>query len=367
MLIQSNFLLGFFFCLNFVRNRFAVLLINQLISGVDGYGICFLLIMELTSSSHTSFAAGVSLVAYTLGEILFTGFAYASKHWLNLKWLMTIYFAVTVPYLYFIPESPYWLFSKKKYPQLESNLRNIAKINRKKEEDWLPKFQLLIQNTNEQKQQDEQTRIDKKKTFLRFIPRLIISGFIEFVTMLLYTKISYSLGEENGTLSPYANFIIGAAVEGVGYLIAGLIITTILGRKYSFILFSILTSICVIIIPFILYSHPTASTVLSQIGKLSISGAVSVSWLYVPELFPTYMRGLANAIFVFIGNFGSILAPIVETALGEKHERVSYYIYAALTCILAIIIFLTLPETRNNSFNDDNDQQQNKNTTHAYH
>jgi len=324
--------------------------------------------MELTSSSHTSFAAGVSLVAYTLGEILFTAFAFAAQHWLNLKWLISIYFAVTVPYLYFIPESPYWLFTKKKYAQLEANLRTIAKVNRKNEQDWLPNFQLLVENTKQQKdEQDRQIRINKKKTYLRFIPRLIISGFIEFVTMLLYTKISYGLGEENGTLSPYTNFIIGAAVEGVGYLIAGLLITTILGRKYSFILFAILTSICVIIIPFILYSHPTVTTVLSQIGKLSISGAVSVSWLYVPELFPTYMRGLANAIFVFIGNFGSILAPIVETGLGEKHERVSYYIYAALTLVLSIVIFLTLPETRNNSFNDDEQQKNQNKTAHAYH
>lgn len=325
--------------------------------------------MELTSSSHTSFAAGVSLVAYTLGEIIFTGFAYLSRHWLYLKWLTSAYFAITIPYLYFIPESPYWLFGKKKYDQLEKNLRTIAKINHRKEEDWLPHYNRLIDQThlNETDENNNENK-NKRKTILHFLPRLIISGFIEFVTMLLYTKISYGLGEENGTLSPYTNFIIGAGVEGIGYLIAGIAITTFLGRKFSLISFSILTSICSIIIPFIMKSYPGVSTIISQIGKLAISGAVSVSWLYVPELFPTYMRGLANAIFVFIGNFGSILAPIVEEALGEKHEKISYYVYAGLTLVLAAVI-TSLPETRNKSFNDEGEQtetNENDNNLSAY-
>ena len=324
-------------------------------SGIDGYGICFLLIMELTSSSHTSFAAGVSLVAYTLGEIIFTGFAYLSRHWLYLKWLTSAYFAITIPYLYFIPESPYWLFDKKRYAELEKSLRSIAKINRRKEEDWLPQYNALVDEARLIKTDEEKTTTKKRKAFLSFLPRLVMSGFIEFVTMLLYTKISYGLGEENGTLSPYLNFIIGAGVEGIGYLIAAVTIITFLGRKYSLISFAVLTSICVIIVPFIMRSSPGISTIISQMGKLTISGAVSVSWLYVPELFPTYMRGLANAIFVFIGNFGSILAPIIEEALGENHERISYYIYAGLTLLMAALI-TTLPETRDRSFHDGDEK-----------
>jgi MFS family permease len=125
-----------------------------------------------------------------------------------------------------------------------------------------------------------------------------------------------------------------------------------MGRKYSLILFSVLTSACVFTIPFIMKPYPAVATIISQIGKLGISGAVSVSWLYVPELFPTYMRGLANAIFVFIGSFGSIIAPIVTAEIDDKHERIVYYVYAGLTLALAGLI-TTLPETRNRSFNDE--------------
>lgn len=327
------------------------MIINQLVSGIDPYGIVFLLLMELTSSSHTSFAAGVSLVAYTLGEVLFTGFAYVSGNWLNLKWLMSAYYAVTIPYLFFIPESPYWLFSRKKYDELETCLRKIAKTNRREESDWLPLYTKLIQESRIVKTTEHKVKKTRRGRILHYLPRLLLCGSIEFVTMLLYTTISYALGAMNDTLSPYTNFIIGAGVEGLGYLTAGFVVVTVLGRKYSLIMFVLMTAACVLTVAFIMESYPLITTIISQIGKFSVSAAVSVSWLYVPELFPTHMRGLANGIFVFVGSFGSMLAPIIDTATGEKHKRITHYVYSGLTLILAGMI-TTLPETRNRSFQD---------------
>jgi MFS family permease len=176
--------------------------------------------------------------------------------------------------------------------------------------------------------------------------------------MLLYTKISYGLGASNETISPYWNFIIGAIVEGIGYLLAGVLITTPLGRKYSLISFATCTSICVFIIPFIMEPYPLVTTIISQLGKLFVSSTVSVSWIYVPELFPTTMRGLANAVFVFVGSFGSILAPIVDEAFGDKFVRITFYVYSGLIIVLALVI-CTLPETRNRSFDDGEEYQQN--------
>jgi OCT family organic cation transporter-like MFS transporter 4/5 len=330
--------------------RFALLFVNQVVSAVDSYSMAFLLLMELTSSSHTSFACGLTLMGYTIGEVLVTIFAYISHDWLVLKWITSIYFGVSLPYLYFVPESPYWLLSRKKFDELEICLRKMARTNKRSEEEWLPMYHQLVDDTRLTETFQKEGRPIKRK-LVRYLPRLAISGFIEFVTMLLYTKISYGLGASNDTLSPYWNFIIGALVEAIGYLIAGVLITTPLGRKYSLISFATFTSICVLIIPFIMKPYPLATTIVSQLGKLSVSSTVSVSWIYVPELFPTAMRGLANAIFVFVGSFGSILAPIVDEALGDKYVRITFYVYSGLIIVLALII-CTLPETRNHSFDD---------------
>ena len=311
----------------------------------------FLLVMELTSSSHTSFAAGLVLISYTVGEVIFIGFAYFTRHWLNLKWLTTAYFDVTIPYLYFVPESPYWLESRQKYTELEKSLRKIAKINKRSDADWLPQFQQYVQERQQSKEMLENEKRAKRSKLIRFIPRLCLCGLIEFVTMLLYTKIAYDLGEDNETISPYWSFVIGAALEAVGYVMASFLISTRWGRKRSLISFALVTAASVLVVPFIMDSYPLISTIVSQIGKLAISGAVCVSWVYVPELFPTFMRGLANAVFVFVGSFGSMIAPIADSAVSEKHEKITFYVYAGLTVLLAGIIS-TLPETRDRSFDD---------------
>jgi hypothetical protein len=313
--------------------------------------------MELTSSSHTSFACGLTLIAYTIGEFLVAVFAYIARDWLLLKWITSIYFAISIPYLYFVPESPYWLLTRKKYKELEISLRQMAKLNGRSDDEWLPLYKQLVEDTNLIEITKKVEKKPVKRRIFRHIPRLAISGFIEFVTMLLYTNISYGLGESNETLSPYWNFSIGVVVEIIGYLIAGVLITTSLGRKYSIISFATLTSICVLIIPFIMKPYPLPATIVSQFGKLFVSSTVSVSWIYVPELFPTHMRGLANAVFVFVGSFGSILAPIITEALGDKYVRISYYVYSGLIILLALII-CTLPETRNRSFDDGEEEEE---------
>lgn len=336
--------------------RFILLFINQVVSAVDSYSIAFLLVMELTSSSHTSFACSLTLIAYTIGEVFITMFAYISRDWLILKWLITIYFAISLPYLYFVPESPYWLLFEKKYEQLEFYLRKMAKQNGRSDDQWVPFYNQLIDHLSLSDNNTKQIKI-KKRQYFKYIPRLFFCGFIEFVTMLLYTEISYALGEDNQTFSPYSKFTIGAIVEFIGCFIAGVLITTSLGRKYSLMIFASCTSICVLITPFIMQSYPYSTTIISKLGKLFVSCTVSVSWIYVPELFPTAMRGLANAIFVFFGSFGSILAPIVDHLLDDKHTRISFYVYSALVIIVVFIVWL-FPETRDHSFDDGEQSDQ---------
>ena len=315
---------------------------------MNAYSMVFLLLMELTSSSHTTLAGNLALISYTLGEIIATTFAYVTRDWLKLKWLNSGYFALVLVYLYFVPESPYWLFSQKRFHQLEDCLRKIATTNGRADPQWFPHYARLLKDPTKT---IKVTKDGKKKRIVRLIPRLSISGLLGFVTMLLYIKVSYGLGAMNAILSPHWNIIIGAVVESIGYVSASFFMTTCLGRKYALIVYALFTSGFVLVIPFISDTHPIMTLVISQMGKLTISGAVSVSWIYVPELFPTSMRGLGNAVLVFVGRFGAILAPIVDAALDNRYFKVTFYVYAASTLVIIGLVLL-LPETRNRSFGD---------------
>jgi hypothetical protein len=277
-----------------------------------------------------------------------TAFAYIARDWLNLKWFNSAYYCLILLYLYFVPESPYWLFSQKKYSQLEVYLRKIATTNGHSDLEWFTHYEQLIRVSSLSIKSAKQT---KKRQIRQLSLRLSVSGLIAFVTMLLYIKISYGLGAMNNTFSPHWSIIIGAVVEGIGYVSASFLITTRLGRKYALMVYALLTSACVLVIPFIKETYPIVTIIISQMGKLMISGAVSVSWIYVPELLPTSMRGFGSATFMFFGRLGAILAPIIDATLGDRYIKITFYVYSALTIVMIGIIFL-LPETRNRSFND---------------
>jgi hypothetical protein len=315
--------------------------------------------MELTSSSHTSLAGNSALIGFTIGELIITLFAYIARDWLNLKWIITGYFALVLPYLYFVPESPYWLFSKKKYNQLEVYLKKITKINERSIDDWHSDYIKLIRNPHLAILSTKHASKTNKQIILHHLPRLMICALLGFVTMLLYIKISYGLGAMSDSVSPYWNIIIGAIVEGIGYISASILITTKFGRKYTLIFYLLSTCICVFIIPFIMRSYPIVTIVISQIGKLVISGTLSVTWVYVPEIFPTSIRGIANGVFVFAGRIGAILAPIIDVALGDKYVKITFYGYSVLT-IICMFSVRFLPETRDRSFHTDEDEEDNQ-------
>jgi hypothetical protein len=75
LFLYREFLFIFFFI------RFALLLINQLGSGLTActFSLTFILMLELTSSAHTSLAGNSALISFTIGELILILFAYAGK------------------------------------------------------------------------------------------------------------------------------------------------------------------------------------------------------------------------------------------------------------------------------------------------
>ncbi|CAF1071595.1 unnamed protein product [Didymodactylos carnosus] len=342
-----------------INTKFGLLLLNQFVSGIDSYMIVFVLLMELTNSTHTSFAGNLALVTFTLGEIIVTLFAYLCKSWLLLKWAVTFFILLIVPYLYFIPESPYWLYSKQKYDQLEIQLRQIAEENRQQESNWFPYYQKLLKNPadNLQSEMSRGHKIKRLMTHSPIMSKLLISGAIGFTAMLLYIKISYGLAAMEN-VNPYLNIIIGAIVESIGYLSAWVLMTKI-GRKRSLLFYILLTTVCVLMIPSTIKYNPVITVSIAQLGKLAISGAVCVSYIYVPELFPTTIRSGASGFFACIGRIGAIIAPLIDTSLKEKDLHITFYIYALLAIIILGLTFV-LPETKNQPFQDKIDYTKKK-------
>lgn len=346
--------------------RFILLLFDQFASGLTAstFSLIFILLLELTSSAHTSFAGNAALVSFTIGEVIVTLFAYLAKDWQKLKWADTIFVALIVPYLYFMPESPLYLYSKRQYGDLEVLLRRIATGNRRKESDWYPFYQTFIQNHSIISTHENKPTFARRMRQILFhrptISKLLIIALLGFTTLMLYIKISYGLAVMD--ISPYLGILIGAVVEAAGYVSGSLLISTRLGRKGSFILMMILTVICVVLIPILIDHDPLVTVFIAQLGKFAISGSIAVSWIFVPELFPTSIRGSANGFFIAFSRIGAIVAPIINTSVKTEYQPYTFYISSGLA-IVVILLTLLLPETKNKSMEDSDDYSINRSET----
>ncbi|CAF4140672.1 unnamed protein product, partial [Rotaria sp. Silwood2] len=337
-----------------INLKFTLLLINQFVAGIDTFMVSLILLMELTTSSYTTFVGILALVAFTFGEIVVTGMAYMCRHWLLLKWAMTLYVLALVPYLFFVPESPHWLLTKYRYDELKKLLHQIARRNQRSDSQWLPYYQYVIDKHQKEKDLNKKNKItlstfSKLRRFLTHIPtmsKLFISGYFGFVTLLLYYKISYGLGAMN-EIDPYANMIIGAVVEAVGYIAPSLFMIRY-GRKPTFVLFLILTIICLLLTPLTFGQNRFIIIIIAQLGKFAISAATGVTFIFVPELFPTTIRGTGMGFFALLGRFGSTIAPLIDASISHNRTLIvnMYYLYTILT-ILCVLLTLLLPETRN--------------------
>ena len=137
------------------------------------------------------------MLGFTLGEVVLTVLAQLARDWLRLKWIITGHYTVAILYLYFVPESPYWLLSVKKHDQLETCLRKIATANGRKNEDWYPSYIQLTQKLSEVPDSIRGSANRKKSRFVRFLPRnesMLIGRFCRAMRSFLVKRLFVNCG-----------------------------------------------------------------------------------------------------------------------------------------------------------------------------
>ncbi|XP_069172319.1 solute carrier family 22 member 15-like [Procambarus clarkii] len=92
---------------------------------------------------------------------------------------------------------------------------------------------------------------------------------------------------------------------------------------------------------------PVAANVfLSLCGKLGITAAFHLLYVYTAELFPTECRSLALGECSAMSRLGSVASPYVNDLLGQLTSWAPSAVFAG-TSLVAGALALLLPETRN--------------------
>jgi len=308
--------------------------------------------LELTSVARTGFVGNLAFISFTIGEVIITLCAYITRDWQKLKWANTAFIGLGIPYLYFMPESPLYYYAKEQYVQLEDLLRRIARENKRPETDWYPSYQELLRH--QPKKLTRATFLQKSYKLLSqraAILKLSIAALIGFTTLMLYVKISYGLAVLD--VSPYVGIIIGAVVEAASYVTSSLLISTKLGRKGSFLIMMSLTILCILIIPTTVKYSSIATIFIVQFGKYAVSGATAISWIFVPELFPTSIRSTANGFFIACSRIGAIATPIINASINKDYLSYTFYV-SSILAFFVLLLSLILPETKDKPMDDVN-------------
>ncbi|XP_054004284.1 organic anion transporter 3-like [Hylaeus anthracinus] len=89
----------------------------------------YILSLELFPAKARTFVALVMQIAWAIGLMLLAGLSYAIPDWRILQLAVSVPTAITVLYIWILPESPRWLLAKGKTTEADMAVERIAKYN----------------------------------------------------------------------------------------------------------------------------------------------------------------------------------------------------------------------------------------------
>ncbi|XP_067674282.1 organic cation transporter protein-like [Haliotis asinina] len=303
----------------------------------------FVVGVELVGPSKRRWTGIIVELFWSAGYFIAVGAAYFIRDWQHLQLVLSVPTVLFLAYYWFIPESPRWLITKRKYEMAKGILQRAAKVNKVTLSSDLFSGKVLDSTKSEP--------IWKIFTSLTLLSRCVIV----FINWLVCSLGYYGLGLNVASLggSVYANGLIAGTTEVVSY-IACILLLDRTGRKSLHCVSMILGGICCTATMFpVLYGAgglTWLTITLALVGRAFVSASFAIVWLYTSELFPTVIRNSTMSVANVCGRLGGVISPyIANLALvipGDFGRAVPLIIFGA-SMVGAGLLALLLPETLN--------------------
>jgi len=255
-----------------------------------------------------------------------------------------------------MPESPRWLVEKGRYDEALAVLKTV-----RSEDRALAEFGQVEQVTEDEKKGNQLSF--KEILSNKWLRRIVFVGIGVAVTQQLtgINSIMYygtRVLEESGfteTAALMANTVFGLAAV-IGGIIA-LRNMDRLDRRKTFFIGLFLTTICHclvgiagMLLPEGNPARPYVIAVLVTLFVLSMQSFLNIAvWVWLAEIFPLEIRGLAIGIAVFFGWFvNGLLALYVPTLLNALGLG-TFFLFAIIGVIMLGFLWHEVPETRGRS------------------
>ncbi|XP_007497797.3 steroid transmembrane transporter SLC22A24 isoform X1 [Monodelphis domestica] len=303
------------------------------------------LVLEWTSGQYRPMAVVIMTLYFSLGHLLLGLMAHGIQEWHQLQLVMSVPFFVFFLTSWWWPESARWLIVHNRFDDALKILRRVAKINGVKEDA----VTLEVLKSAMEKKPNEAEAHYNMLDLVRFPvlrKRILCFVFASFTSGMLFYGLSLNLHTLGHNIQKVqVLFGVSGFLSRFGYLF----IITYLGRRISTITCFLLPGL--LIIANILLTQEILRIIwaLLAIGLImNAPGCISIS---STEVMPTVVRDMSKGTILLFDRTGAILAPLVNI-LTHYIPVLPQIIFATAAIAASLLVFLFLPESRNQPMPD---------------
>ncbi|XP_077435500.1 solute carrier family 22 member 4-like isoform X2 [Vanacampus margaritifer] len=317
---------------------FTVLFFMLGLGQIGCYVVVFVLGSEiLTGPTRVLFSNLCLPFAYVLGMLLLPGTAYLVRTWRLLALILALPGLACVPLWWFLPESPRWLLSRGRVSRAQVVLRSAALENHVEAPQVI--FKMATVGNQPIKESGSLNFVDLVRT--RNVRHMsLILWIVWFSLNVSYFGMSFNMSSLSG--NPFVNYFLVAAIELPAYA-ASWLASRRLPRRLSFIAFSLLGALALLLVQITVHAHPDLTLFLVLLGKFGVLSGLSVLYTYSGELYPTVIRNTALSSCATFSRLGSAVSPYI-LELGVWNELLPWILVGSLS-VFGVALAVFLPET----------------------
>ncbi|CAN9499522.1 unnamed protein product [Ophioblennius macclurei] len=322
---------------------YEVFAVSRLLVGVMNGGIglvCFVLAQEYVGKPYWAVTGTLSSMTFAVGIALFGALGYLIRPWRSLATAANSSGVLFLMLSVTLPESPRWLYSQGRTARAQEVLRHMALRNGNAAAN------VVLQSVKPANRGNGDDGTGVLQLVLHPVLRLrtAVLMYVWYCCSLLYYGLT--LGASDTAGSPYRNIAMYGLVELPAYPLCIYFINKHwAGRRKSMAVFLCLAGsacLCTMFIPENTGSVLSATS-LALVGKLLVSAAFNIAYVFTAELYPTVVRNAGLGVCSMSCRVGGILAPFVPS-MRSLHSSLPFTVFF-LSGVSAGCLALLLPET----------------------
>ncbi|NWU02300.1 S226A protein, partial [Urocynchramus pylzowi] len=322
---------------------------------LSGFGLSIAcLVVEWIPTPYRAITVAITGFAYTLGQIILAGVAYAVPHWRWLQLAVSLPFFVFLLYSWWLAESARWLVLSGKADRAVKVLQRVATFNQRKEEG--EKITVEVQEGGHLDTLPVTPPIQlPPNALLPHLPPLFCPAPGRFSISFSYYGLAMDL--QNFGVSIYLIQVIFGAVDFPAKVVVTVSLSYV-GRRLSLTVALFLAGLVIVANIFVPTELQTVRTALAVIGKGCLSASFNCVFLYTTELYPTPIRQTGLGFGSTMARVGGIVAPLVKM-MDEYYPFLPPAVYGVAPVVAAVAAAF-LPETLNTPLPDTIEEVENR-------